>query len=206
LGSNQEYVVAITGASGSIYGKRFLQELLKHNFDVSLIISNPGKLVISHELGFTFSEQTATAEIFDWLDVPYTEGELKYYRDDDFMAPTCSGSHVTKGMVILPCSMATLGAIANGISSSLIERSADVALKESRRLVIVPRETPLNRIHLKNLLKVEEAGAKIVPAMPAFYNDPRTVEEMVDFVVGKVLDQLGIEHELFVRWSLETGD
>jgi len=206
LGANQEYVVAITGASGSIYGKRLLQELLKKNFDVSLIISNPGKLVISHELGFTFSEKTATAEISDWLDVPYSEGELKYYRDDDFMAPTCSGSHITQGMIILPCSMATLGSIANGISSSLIERSADVALKESRRLIIVPRETPLNRIHLKNLLKIEEAGAKIVPAMPAFYNDPRTVEEMVDFVVGKVLDQLGIAHELFVRWNQESGD
>ncbi|MHB8841191.1 MAG: UbiX family flavin prenyltransferase [Candidatus Aquicultor sp.] len=200
---NLEYVVAITGASGAIYGKRLIQELLRQDYNVSLIISNPGKLVIAHELGFSFNEDDAVVEMAQWLEAPNTAARLRYFRDDDLMAPICSGSHITGGMVILPCTMATLGAIAGGLSSSLIERSADVALKESRRLVIVPRETPFNRIHLKNLLEVEEAGAKIVPAMPAFYDNPKTIEDMVDFVVGKVLDQLGVEHTLFERWKGE---
>lgn len=203
LGSNLEYVVAITGASGVVYGKRLIQELLRKDFNVSLIISNPGKLVITHELGFSFNEDNAVAEMAEWLEASNAAARLSYYRDDDLMAPMCSGSHFTGGMVIIPCTMATLGAIAGGLSSSLIERSADVALKESRRLVIVPRETPFNRIHLKNLLEAEGAGAKIVPAMPAFYNNPKTIEDLVDFVVGKVLDQLGVEHTLFERWQGE---
>lgn len=200
-GSKSEYIVAITGASGSIYGKRLLQELLKREFKVSLIISGPGRQVISHELGFTFNDKDAPVEIAKWLDVDGAKKHLYYYRDDDFMSPVCSGSHVTAGMVIIPCSMATLGAVANGLSSSLIERAADVTLKEARRFIIVPRETPLNRIHLQNLLRVEEAGARILPAMPAYYNNPRTIDDIVDFVVGKVLDQLGIEHELYKRWE-----
>ncbi|NCO65756.1 MAG: aromatic acid decarboxylase [Candidatus Aquicultor secundus] len=203
MGSNLEYVVAITGASGVVYGKRLIQELLRKDFNVSLIISNPGKLVITHELGFSFNEDNAVAEMAEWLEASNAAARLSYYRDDDLMAPMCSGSHFTGGMVIIPCTMATLGAIAGGLSSSLIERSADVALKESRRLVIVPRETPFNRIHLKNLLEAEGAGAKIVPAMPAFYNNPKTIEDLVDFVVGKVLDQLGVEHTLFERWQGE---
>jgi len=201
LATNQEYIVAITGASGSIYGKRLLQELLKRGFDISLLISEPGKLVMSHELGFTFDEKEAGNEITKWLAVPDAKVRLKYYSDKDLTAPICSGSHVTAGMVIIPCSMATLGAIANGLSSSLIERAADVVLKQSRQLVLVPRETPLSRIHLKNLLYAEEAGAKIVPAMPAFYSNPKTIDDMVDFVVGKVLDLLGIRHDLFKRWE-----
>lgn len=196
-----EYTVAITGASGSIYGKRLLEELLKAGFNVSLIISDPGKQVIAHELGFSFKENNAATAIADWLEIEGAEEHIKYYRDDDFMAPVCSGSHITEGMVIIPCSMATLAAVANGLSSSLIERTADVTLKEGRRLVIVPRETPLSRIHIKNLLSAQEAGARVVPAMPAFYTNPTTIEEIVDFVVGKVLDQMGIEHSLFKRWD-----
>lgn len=198
---NREYTVAITGASGSIYGKRLLNELLKRDFTVSLVISDPGKLVIKRELGFTFNDNDASVEIAGWLGMLDKASQLKYYRDDNLMAPICSGSHITSAMVIMPCSMATLSSIANGISSSLIERAADVMLKESRVLVIVPRETPLSRIHLTNLLKVQEAGARVVPAMPAFYSNPKTIEDIVDFVVGKVLDQLGVEHELFTRWG-----
>ncbi|MBE0446653.1 MAG: UbiX family flavin prenyltransferase [Actinobacteria bacterium] len=196
-----EYIVAVTGASGSIYGKRILQILLEHGFNISLIVSEPGKLVVAHELGFSFDEADAVTSLANWLGVPGAEKLLKYYRDDDLMAPVCSGSYTTAGMVIVPCSMATLGAVASGLSSSLIERTADVVLKESRRLIIVPRETPLNRIHIRNLLVVEEAGAKIVPAMPAFYHNPKTIDEIVDFIVGKVLDQLGVKHDLFARWG-----
>jgi 4-hydroxy-3-polyprenylbenzoate decarboxylase len=211
VAKNKEFAVAITGASGSIYGKRLIQELLKAGHDVSLIISDPGKQVIAHELGFSFSGDNAEAELLKWLgvdpkqqfDATDTEGRLTYYRDDDLMAPICSGSHLTDGMIIIPCSMATLAAVANGLSSSLIERTADVALKESRRLVLVPRETPFNRIHLKNMLAAEEAGAKIVPAMPGFYTNPTIIDQMVDFVVGKALDQLGVGHNLFERWHGE---
>ncbi|HZD58956.1 MAG TPA: flavin prenyltransferase UbiX [Anaerolineae bacterium] len=196
-----EYIVAITGASGSIYGKRILQVLIERGLDISLIISEPGKAVIAHELGFSLDESNAITSLADWLGITGAEKLLTYYRNDDLMAPICSGSHKTAGMVILPCSMATLGAVANGLSSSLIERTADVMLKESRRLILVPRETPLNRIHLKNFLAVEEAGAKVVPAMPAFYHNPQTIDDLIDFVVGKVLDQLGVEHDLFKRWG-----
>jgi polyprenyl P-hydroxybenzoate/phenylacrylic acid decarboxylase-like protein len=283
LNQNPEYVVGITGASGSVYGVRLVQELLKRGSNVSLIISDPGKLVLEHELGIkspreisknspqTNNSQTMNAcskhqnlknsekveprskpnELCEFktlirgfgfkdgkipisglisaeeideqqrcdqsLDagmaggsdgnasenVAWVNGKFSYYADDDLMAPICSGSHFTRGMIIMPCSMATLGSVANGISSSLIERTADVMLKESRELVLVPRETPLNRIHLKNMLALQEAGAKVVPAMPAFYHKPQTIEDMVDFVVGKVLDVLRVEHDLFERWNGE---
>jgi flavin prenyltransferase len=181
----------MTGASGAVYGVRLLDELIKRDYKVSLLISDPGKLVLEHEMGISVND------IVDKSD------QICHYPDDDLMAPICSGSHVTSGMIIIPCSMATLGAVANGISSSLIERTADVMLKESRELVVVPRETPLNHIHLKNMLALQEAGAKIVPAMPAFYSKPKTIADIIDFVVGKVMDVLGIEHDLFDRWDGE---
>lgn len=196
-----EYVIAITGASGSVYGVRLAEVLLKHGHRVALLLSDPARLVLAHELGYHFDDEQVASAFAAKLGMHEVGDLLTYYRNDDLMAPVCSGSHRTAGMVIIPCSMATLGAVANGLSSTLIERTADVMLKESRRLIVVPRETPLNRIHLKNLLAAEEAGARIVPAMPAFYHRPETVEDMVDFIVGKVLDQLEIEHELFRRWE-----
>ncbi|HCG99957.1 MAG: aromatic acid decarboxylase [Candidatus Aquicultor primus] len=196
-----EHVVAITGASGAVYGVRLVEILIERGHEVSLIISEPGKLVLAHELDYHFDDEQVVSVFAEKLGIPEAENLLRYYSNDDFMAPVCSGSHRTAGMVIIPCSMATLGAVANGLSSNLIERTADVMLKESRRLILVPRETPFSRIHLKNLLAAEEAGAKIVPPMPAFYHKPATVSDMVDFVVGKVLDQLEVEHELFKRWE-----
>lgn len=217
----RKYVVAITGASGSIYGVRLLGELLERGYKVSLLVSEPGKLVLNHELGLSFESLNkpgkldkatgeAVAEMFYKYifrtGEPQVESKhesLVYYDDEDLMAPVCSGSHLTEGMIIIPCSMATVGSVANGISSTLIERTADVMLKESRRLVLMPRETPLNRIHLKNMLALQEAGAQIVPAMPAFYHNPQTIGDLVDFVVGRVLDSLRIEHNLFKRWDEE---
>jgi 4-hydroxy-3-polyprenylbenzoate decarboxylase len=131
----------------------------------------------------------------------FGSASLEHYDQDDFFAPVASGSSAPQGVVIAPCSMGTAGRIAAGLSNTLIERVADVALKERRPLILVPRETPFNTLHLENLLRLSRAGAQILPAMPAFYHRPQTVEALVDFVVGKILDSLGIEHALFQRWG-----
>lgn len=187
------YIVGITGASGSIYGIRLIEELLKSSKEVHLIVTDPGKKVMNYETGYTFELLMKHLEEFG--------GKITIHDVDDLFAATASGSFRTDGMVIVPCSMSTVGELANGMSKNLLGRSADVCLKERRRLIIVPRETPLNTIHLKNMLSLSEAGAIILPAMPGFYHKPETVEAMVDFVVGKVMDSLGIENDLFKRWN-----
>lgn len=178
-------VVAITGASGVVYGKRLL-EVLEGKSETHLIISRAGEKLIEHELETTKRELEKLAS--------------HVYDEDDLCAPLASGSFMTDGMVIIPCSMKTLAGVAHGYSENLILRAADVALKERRRLILVPRETPLSSVHLRNLLELSMQGVVIVPAMPAFYHRPKTVEDLVDFVVGKVLDSLGLEHELYKRW------
>lgn len=194
-----ECVVAITGASGSVYGMRLVGELLGRGHSVVLLASDAGRQVVTHELDLALPSGDARAAVLDWLRL---DGEvpLRWARDDDLFDPICSGSRAPDAMAVCPCSMATLGGIAGGLASSLIERAADVALKEGKKLVLVPRETPLNLIHLRNMALVAEAGAVVLPAMPAFYHKPTDVAHMVDFIVGKVLDQLGIEHGLFARW------
>lgn len=193
------YVVCITGASGVIYGVRAVEELLAGGEDVDLVVSEPGWSVLEHELGIAKpAEKTGVREIFGGA-----EG-LRYYENDDLFAPFCSGSYPTKGVLVVPAAMASVGAIANGVSMHLVERAADVALKEGRTLIIVPRETPLSVIHLENLAKLARAGGKIVAAMPGFYTKPERLEQAVDFVVGKILDTLGFEHSLFARWGEES--
>lgn len=187
------YIVGITGASGSIYGIRLAEELLKGGNEVHLIVTDSGKKVMSFETGYTVERLMKHMEELS--------GSIILHNVDDLFACTASGSFKTDGMVIMPCSMSTLGELANGLSKNLLGRSADVCLKERRRLIIVPRETPLTTIHLKNMLSLSEAGAVILPAMPGFYHKPETVEDMVDFVVGKVMDSLGIENALFKRWN-----
>ncbi len=180
-------IVAITGASGIIYGKRLLEELQNRSIETHLIISRAAERVIESEL------ETPKGEI---------ESFATYvYGADDLCAPLVSGSFKTDGMVIIPCSMKTLAGIAHGYSSNLILRAADVTLKERRKLVLVPRETPLSVVHLKNMLELAGQGVVILPAMPAFYHRPKDVEAMVNYVIGKVLDTLGLEHKLFKRWS-----
>jgi len=180
-------VVAITGASGVIYGKRLLEVLHKKNVETHLIISEAAKKVIEHELEVDEKDIKALANYA--------------YETDDWGSPVVSGSFKTDGMVIVPCSMKTLAGVVHGYSDNVILRAADVTLKEKRRLVLVPRETPLNAIHLRNMLRLAEQGVSIVPAMPAYYHKPKGIEDLVEFVVGKVLDILGIEHTLYKRWQ-----
>lgn len=189
-------LVAITGASGSIYGLRLLEELLKAGHQVTLVASASGRKVCRFETGVELADaDTLKAR---WA-VP--DANLILRGAHDLWAPEASGSAAPEAMVIAPCSMGTLGRIAAGISGTLIERAADVMLKERRPLLLLPRETPFSSIHLKNLLTLSQAGARIVPAMPAFYQQPATIEDLVDFLVGKLLDQLGINHSLFRRWG-----
>lgn len=195
-------VVGITGASGSIYGLRLVEELLRANKRVSLLISNAGRQVLAVETGLKFAVEAQAC--LQQLRQHFSAGEeLQYFAIDDFFAPVASGSSAPDALVICPCSMGTVGRVAAGLSDSLLERVADVALKERKRLLLVPRETPFNQLHLENLLRLSQAGAQILPAMPAFYQQPKSVEDLVDFVVGKVLDSLDVEHQLFKRWGAD---
>lgn len=192
--------VGITGASGAIYGIRLVQELLKSGFKVHLIVTEAGWQVFKEELLLETSDRERLLnELF-----PQAVGKLHYHTLRDFTAPIASGSYRNEGMVIIPCSMGTLSGIANGASGNLLERTADVMLKEGRNLILVPRETPFNQIHLENMLKVSKVGGKVIPAMPGFYQLPKTIDDLVNFVVGKVLDNIGVDHQLFTRWGDES--
>lgn len=198
----KKIVVGITGASGSIYGLRLVAELLRAGKQVSLLLTDAGRQVLAYETGLKIAPETAVMErqLRDY----FSAGEnLFHYSLDDFFAPLASGSNAPDAVVICPCSMGTAGRIAAGLSDNLLERAADVTLKEGRRLLLVPRETPFNQIHLENLLRLSRAGARILPAMPAFYQRPESIDDLVNFVVGKVLDSLEIEHQLFKRWGEE---
>jgi len=193
-------VVGITGASGAIYGLRLVEELLRGGKQVTLLLTNAGRQVLAYETGLKLEEQPE--QCLAQLRGRFHVGEqLGHYALNDFFAPIASGSSAPEAVVICPCSMGTAGRIAAGLSDNLLERVADVVLKERRPLLLVPRETPFNQIHLENLLRLSRAGAQILPAMPGFYQQPQTVADLVDFVVGKVLDQLGVEHQLFKRWG-----
>ncbi|WP_410768355.1 UbiX family flavin prenyltransferase [Fontibacillus sp. BL9] len=194
---NKALVVGITGASGSIYGVKLIETLLSQGITVHLVISNAGWRVIKEELGWEVSDRQAVLkEHFQGY-----PGAYIYHPVGDIGASIASGSFLVEGMVIMPCSMGTLSSIASGSSDNLMTRAADVMLKESRPLVLVPRETPLHAIHLENMLKLARLGVRMIPAMPAFYFGPRDIDDLVAFLVGKVLDNLKIEHALFTRWG-----
>jgi len=180
-------VVAVTGASGVVYGKRLLEVLREKNVETHLIVSRAAEKVVEHELGISKKDLEKLATHF--------------YDVDDLKAPLMSGSFKTDGMVIIPCSMKTLAGIVHGFADNLILRAADVTLKEKRPLVVVPRETPLSIVHLRNMLEAAKIGVFIIPAMPAFYHQPRKIDDLVNFIVGRVLNCLGIEHRLFKRYS-----
>jgi 4-hydroxy-3-polyprenylbenzoate decarboxylase len=189
-------VFAITGASGAPYGVRLLQQLVAASRPVSLIISAHGYRLLETEAQIKSPEDLRTAVGRDgWDDF------VTMYTDADRGAPPASGSAVSAGMVICPCSMGSLSAISIGASRSLIERAADVALKERRKLILVTRETPLSAIHLENMLRLTQAGAVVLPAAPGFYHRPEQVSDMVDFIVARVMDQLGVPNTLGKRWD-----
>lgn len=194
--------VALTGASGSIYGLRLVEQLCLSGFEVIFCASCSGTDVCREETGLDLSGDLdkALQRLYDHLEI---KSGIRMAHPDDLFCPAASGSAAPDAMIIVPCSMGTLARIACGISSNLIERSADVMLKEHRPLLLIPRETPLSEIHLENMLKLARCGARIIPAMPAFYAKPESVLDLVDFMVGKTLDQLGITHDLYTRWGTE---
>ena len=197
------YVVGITGASGVLYGIRFVQVLAELGYDIALVVSDSARLVIQEELKISLGN-LADKKTFESLLEPSVLERVTLYSNKDFTAPIASGSYPTQGMVIIPCSTGTLGHIAAGATTNLIHRAADCTLKEGRRFVIVPRETPLNALHLENLLKLARLGVRVLPASPAFYAGSQTIQDLVDFLIGKVLDSLEISHTLYPRWTGKT--
>jgi len=196
---NKKIVVAICGASGSIYGIRLLKALLKNPVNIYLIISSAGYKVLEHETGY--NGESFSSFLKD-KGITFNKNAYLYTHDqDDFFAPPASGSFRNDGMVIAPCSMKTLGAIAAGIADNLIHRAADVNLKEKRPLILLPRETPLNIIHLKNMYVAAKAGATIMPPSPSFYSNPQNISDLVDSVIARILDHLKIEHDLVKEWG-----
>jgi 4-hydroxy-3-polyprenylbenzoate decarboxylase len=187
-------VLALTGASGALYGVRLLEVLARNQVSVWLIPSEHGMRLLREEVGIKSIEGLKEASGGDWATVTV-------FPDEDRGAKPASGSQRTSGMVVCPCSMGTIAAIAGGTSRSLVERAADVTLKERRKLILVPREAPLSLVHLRNLVAVAEAGAVVVPAAPGFYHRPTRVSELVDFIVQRILDQLGIDIEIARRWG-----
>jgi len=197
--------LAMTGASGAQYGLRLLECLLAAGRPVHLMLSKPGQVVLGMETDERVPGRPADMERWFSQRFGATPGQLQVYGPEEWTACVASGSGAPGAMVVCPCSMATLSAIATGASRSLIERAADVMLKERRTLVLVPRETPFSAIHLRNMLTVAEAGGLILPANPGFYHRPQTVGDLVDYVVARVLDHLGIEQSLMPRWGADPA-
>jgi 4-hydroxy-3-polyprenylbenzoate decarboxylase len=196
------YVVVITGASGSVYGLRLVEQLLNAGHSVTLVVTKAGREVMAYETGFTMPGAGAGASdaVLRFLEIAQSAA-LRVVDQNDLFDAAASGSARIDGMIVCPASMGFCGSVAAGLASDLPERAADVMLKERRPLVLVPRETPLSLVHLRNLTSLTEAGAVVLPAAPAFYQRPASIDDLVDFVVGKVLDQLGVEHKLYRRWG-----
>jgi len=201
-----ELTVAITGASGAIYAHRTLIHLAASGVveTINLIASESARTVAMVELAFDL-RSADEKKINQWIGLSADTKIIRLHRLDNMAAKPSSGSHPQAGMIIVPCSMGTLGAIASGAVTNLIHRAADVTLKEGRKLVLVPRETPYNSIHLENMLKLSHAGARILPASPGFYHRPQTIETLVDHLCFRVLDQFGIPHSTATRWKGETN-
>jgi len=187
VGERMRLVVAITGASGAVYGKRLLEVFYEKNVETHLIITNVAENIIRDELGLSKETIAKLA--------------TRSYANDNLTAPITSGSFKTDGMIIVPCSTKTLAGIAHGYSDNLVLRAADVTIKERRKLVLVLRETPLSPIHLKNMLYLARLGVVILPAAPAFYFKPRTIDDLANFIVGRILELFGIEHNLYKKWG-----
>ena len=197
--------LALTGASGAAYGLRLLECLLAAGKTVYLMVSAPGLMVIAEETDLQLPGRPAEMQVYLSGRYQAREGQLHVLGRDQWYSPPASGSSAPGSMVVCPCTSGTLSAIANGASDNLIERAADVALKEQRKLILVPREMPLSAIHLENMLKLARLGVVILPASPGFYHHPRRVEDLVDFVVARVLEHLGVEQRLIPPWAANKG-
>jgi len=197
--------IAITGASGAIYATRTVAALLERAVHVELIVSDYGRRLLRDELGEEASMDRFLAFLAGKYGAGVGAGTMTIHSNRDLGATIASGSHGCGGMAIVPCSMKTMAAVAHGLSRNLIERAADVMLKERRRLVIVPRETPMSLPQLRNMVLCAEAGAMILPAMPAFYQMPKTLDDLADFMAGKILSALGFEHDLYPPWTGQVG-
>lgn len=199
--SDRRLVVAVTGASGALYAVRFLKACLDLGIRIDLVVSHYGRRLLIEECDLNLKAESVES----WLDRTWgpseRPGSVHLHGESDLGAAIASGSQSWDGMVVVPCSMKSLSGIAHGTASNLVERTADVTLKEGRKLILVPRETPLSLVHIENLRRAALAGAAIVPAMPAFYYRPRGLEDIADFIVGRVLALLGIEHDLFEPWK-----
>ncbi|NQY43287.1 MAG: UbiX family flavin prenyltransferase [Legionellales bacterium] len=190
--------VAFSGASGAQYGVRLVECLLASNAKVCLYLTKVAKLVLSLEMGINFNTKDM---IYDYFKYDGNEDNFKIYQESDWTAPVASGTGINGVLVVCPCSMGMLSAISIGASNNLIERACDVAIKEKKKLILVPRETPLSTIHLENMLKLSKMGVCILPANPGFYQKPASVNELIDFIVARILDQIGIKHSLIKSWG-----
>lgn len=197
------YVLGITGASGAVYAVRLLEVLVQLGHEVHLSISASGQQVLRQELGLTVELDAFDATTL--IDADGAPGRVIYHHYQDYLAPIASGSHRTAGMIVCPCSGSTLSAIAHSGGANLIQRAAEVHLKERRKLILVPRETPLSLPQLDNMRRTTEAGAVVLPAAPGWYHGVSSVNDLVDFIVARILDQLGVEHELMQRWGEEDA-
>lgn len=199
--TDRRLVVAVTGASGALYAVRFLKACLDLGIRIDLVVSHYGRRLLIEECDLNLKAESVES----WLDRTWGSaerpGSVQLHGESDLGAAIASGSQSWDGMVVVPCSMKSLSGIAHGTASNLVERTADVTLKEGRKLILVPRETPLSLVHIENLRQAALAGAAIVPAMPAFYYRPRGLEDIADFIVGRILALLGIEHDLFEPWK-----
>ncbi|MBS0498500.1 MAG: UbiX family flavin prenyltransferase [Gammaproteobacteria bacterium] len=200
----QTITLAFTGASGMPYGIRLLEMLLQQDKQVYLLYSKVAQVVAQQEMSLALPSSAKEAETFFNRHYRLPDGQLRVFGREEWFAPVASGSNPADAMVICPCTMGTLAAVAAGMSQNLIERAADVTLKENRPLIIVPREMPFSVIHLENMLKLARSGTVILPANPGFYHHPQTVQDLVDFVVARILDHLGVKHNLIARWGEES--
>jgi flavin prenyltransferase len=201
MSQNQAITLAITGASGAPYALRLLEQLIELQQQVYLMISRPAQVVMATEVGLTLPSQPKAMATLLRERFGADEGQLQVFGREQWFSPVASGSNAPKAMVVCPCSTSTLSAIACGTSNSLIERAADVVLKERKQLILVPREAPYSQIHLEHMLKLTQMGAIVLPASPGFYHQPQTVDDLINFIVARILDHLDITHKLASRWG-----
>lgn len=204
MNNPQTITLALTGASGMPYGIRLLEMLLREGKQVYLLYSKVAQIVAQQEMNLALPSSAKETETFFNRLYQVPDGQLRVFGREEWFAPVASGSNPADAMVICPCTMGTMAAVAAGLSQNLIERAADVMLKEHRPLIIVPRETPFSVIHLENMLKLARSGAIILPANPGFYHHPQAVQDLVDFVAARILDHLGVKHDLIARWGTDN--